>query len=53
MRHYADVSKARGMFGFTASIDIEEGLEKYIGWFTSRGYDYKDLLRQEKVFNWE
>jgi UDP-glucose 4-epimerase len=53
MRHYADVSKAREMFRFAASIDIEEGIEKYINWFTSQGYDYKELLRQEKVFNWE
>jgi UDP-glucose 4-epimerase len=53
MRHYADVSKAQKMFGFTASIDIDEGIEKYIHWFTSQGSDYKKLLQQEKVFNWE
>ena len=53
LRHYAGVIKARDMFGYTASIDIESGIEQYIGWFKAQGYDYEGLLKQDKVFNWE
>lgn len=53
MRHYADVRKAKDMFGFSALVELEEGVEKYIEWFRSRGYDPKELLKQDKIFNWE
>lgn len=52
MRHYADVKKARDMFGYSAQIDIGQGIDKYIEWFTSQGYNYKMLLEQDMVFNW-
>lgn len=52
MRHYADVYKAREMFGYSAGIDIEDGIEKYIDWFISQGYDYKKLLKEDVIFNW-
>jgi UDP-glucose 4-epimerase len=52
MRHYADVTKAKNMFGYSAQISIEQGINKYIEWFTSQGYDYKKLLKQDIVFNW-
>lgn len=53
LRHYADTAKAKRLFGYSASIDIREGLEKYIKWFMAQGYDYKNLLKEDKVFNWE
>ncbi len=53
LRHHAGVIKARDMFGYTALIDIENGIEQYIGWFKAQGYDYEGLLKQDKVFNWE
>jgi len=52
MRHYADISKARRLFGFQPEVDIQEGIGKYIDWFLSKDYDISELLRQEKVFNW-
>lgn len=52
-RHYADVRKARELFGYQATLDIKTGVEKYIHWFLSQGYDYKKLLSQDVVFNWE
>ncbi|MCI0469439.1 MAG: GDP-mannose 4,6-dehydratase, partial [Nitrospirae bacterium] len=52
MRHYADVSKAKDMFGYAAQVNIDEGLEMYIDWFKSQGYDYKELFKRDVVFNW-
>lgn len=52
MRHYADIAKAYKMFGYTPSLDIENGIGRYIEWFTSQRYDYKGLLKQDMVFNW-
>jgi len=53
LRHYAGVIKARDMLGYSASIDIEFGIGKYMEWFQAQGYDYKELLKQDKIFNWE
>jgi len=52
IRHYADTTKAQRLLGYSASIDIEDGIEKYIEWFISQGYDYRKLIEQERVFNW-
>jgi len=52
LRHFASVEKAKRLFGFSADIDIETGIEKYIRWFSSQGYDYKALINKDKVFNW-
>lgn len=52
MRHYADVTKARETFGYSADIDIEDGIGRYIEWFRAQGYDYKELLKKDVVFNW-
>lgn len=52
MRHYADISKAKKLFGYSPEIDIEEGISLYIDWFISKNYDVSELLRQEVVFNW-
>jgi len=36
-RHYADISKARGLLGFDPKIDIHEGLARTVAWFEERG----------------
>lgn len=53
MRHFANVRKAKEIFGYSAEVDIEEGIGQYVRWFTSRGYDYGKLLKQDKVFHWQ
>jgi UDP-glucose 4-epimerase len=52
LRHFANVQKAKNLFGYVADIDIDAGIDKYIKWFTSQGYDYKTLINKDKVFNW-
>ncbi|MEW6585746.1 MAG: GDP-mannose 4,6-dehydratase, partial [Nitrospirota bacterium] len=52
MRHYADISKAKEMFGYSPDVDIEKGICLYIDWFLSQNYDIGRLIKQEVVFNW-
>jgi UDP-glucose 4-epimerase len=52
MRHYADISKAKKLFGFSPVIDIEKGIGLFIDWFLSKKYDISGLLKQEIIFNW-
>jgi UDP-glucose 4-epimerase len=52
MRHYADISKARGLLGFQPEIDIEAGISKYIDWFLLQDYNTSELLKKETIFNW-
>lgn len=52
-RHFADVKKAGKLFGFKAAVGIDEGLDMFIKWFISRGYNMGDLLKEDVVFNWE
>jgi UDP-glucose 4-epimerase len=52
MRHYADISKAKKLLGFSPDIDIEKGIGLYIDWFISKNYDISGLLKQEIIFNW-
>ncbi len=52
MRHYADISKARGLLGFHPEVDIQQGISRYVDWFLSQDYDIPELLKQESVFNW-
>jgi len=51
-RHYASTQKARGMFGFSASIGIEEGIGYFIDWFISQNPDLRRLSEQDVIFNW-
>jgi nucleoside-diphosphate-sugar epimerase len=32
----ADISKARRLLGYEPSVDLEEGLEKTVGWYKSQ-----------------
>jgi len=52
LRHYADISKAKKMFGYNTEVDIENGIGLYIDWFLSQNYDIGQLMKQEIVFNW-
>jgi UDP-glucose 4-epimerase len=52
MRHYADISKAKDMFGYSPEVDIEKGIGLYIDWFLSQNFDIERLMKQEVVFNW-
>lgn len=52
MRHYADPSKAKKLFNYSADIDIEKGIGLYIDWFKSQKHDISELMKRESVFNW-
>ncbi len=52
-RHFAGVEKAKRLFDFTAAIGIDEGLDRFMQWFTSQGYDLGRLMSEDVVFNWE
>lgn len=51
-RHYADISKAGKLIGFSPAIDIEKGISLYIDWFNAQNFDVSGLIRQETIFNW-
>jgi UDP-glucose 4-epimerase len=51
-RHWADVSLARERLGFRAEVGIEEGLQRYLGWFRQTYPDPAACLRDEAVRNW-
>lgn len=51
-RHYADVSKARQLLGFTPTVDIDVGLERYIQWVCEQEPDLESWVKQERVRNW-
>lgn len=36
IRTYADISKAKSMFGYNPSIDIDEGLKRFIKWYLEK-----------------
>ena len=49
LRHYADISKARRMFGFDPQVDIKTGLKLYLEWLDTQEID----LSKEVEFNWK
>jgi UDP-glucose 4-epimerase len=51
-RLHADTRKAMNLFGFSASIKIEDGLEQYISWFKAQYPDPSKLIEQQ-LQNWE
>ena len=52
-RHFAGIQKAERLFGFRATVGIDEGLDMFIKWFTSQGYNLERLAKEDVVFNWE
>lgn len=51
-RHYADTNKAEGLLGFSATVDINEGIDRYIQWVREQQPDLASWMKQEKVQNW-
>jgi UDP-glucose 4-epimerase len=49
---HADIGLAERAMGYRASVPFEEGLEKYIGWF-SETYPDPKLLLEDDVRNWD
>jgi UDP-glucose 4-epimerase len=53
LRHHADVSKLERLTGWRPTIDIEEGLRRYVDWFR-RQYDRpEELLDAVPGRNWQ
>ncbi|MBI5195847.1 MAG: GDP-mannose 4,6-dehydratase [Nitrospirae bacterium] len=52
-RHFADGKKAESLFKFKAAVGIDDGLDMFIKWFISQGYNMSELLKKDIVFNWE
>jgi UDP-glucose 4-epimerase len=48
----ADTSRARELLGFSALIDFEQGLQKYLQWFRAQYPDPSQLL-EDRAQNWE
>ena len=48
----ADTTRARELLHFRASIDFEQGLQRYLEWFRNR-YPDPSLLLEDRVQNWE
>ncbi len=51
LRLHADTRRAEELLGYRAEIDIEQGLEMYLHWFTHHYPDPSALLEEEPV-NW-
>lgn len=51
-RHYANVEKARTLLDFTASLDIEQGLDQYLEWFRRQHPEPHKLLGEVQEQNW-
>jgi UDP-glucose 4-epimerase len=51
-RLHADTTKAKGLFGYGASIEIDDGLKRYVDWFRTQYPDPSKLLEPE-LQNWK
>jgi UDP-glucose 4-epimerase len=49
---HGDVSKAKRLFGYSADVDIEEGLDRYIDWVRLQELDLDAWLMQETARLW-
>lgn len=52
LRLYADTKKAKKEFGYTARIDIEQGVREYLKWFKKTMPNPKDALKFYAEKNW-
>lgn len=52
-RHFADIRKARCILGFEPSTDIQQGIQKYVDWFTKQDIDIQKWASDQYIFNWE
>ena len=53
MRHFADVTKAKDVLGWSAEIPITEGIPRYVEWFRERHPDVAAMAEAEPLRNWE
>lgn len=51
-RHWADIGKAQRLLGYSPTMDLESGLERYIQWIRGKGVDLERWAKQETVQNW-
>jgi UDP-glucose 4-epimerase len=51
-RHYADISKAQRLLGFSPSVDLESGLDRYVQWVEAQDPDLEAWVKQDKTRNW-
>ncbi len=53
LRHFADISKARRVLGFEPRVEIHQGIQHYVDWLLRSEIDPREMLKQEKLRNWE
>jgi UDP-glucose 4-epimerase len=51
-RHYADISKAQRLLGFSPTVAIDLGIDRYIRWVREQNPDLESWVNQERVQNW-
>jgi UDP-glucose 4-epimerase len=53
LRLYANTARAQRLIGFKPTVSLREGLKKLHAWYTSNGHTPDELLKSERVRNWE
>jgi UDP-glucose 4-epimerase len=51
-RHYADTTLARELLGFEGTVDIRDGIRRYIEWFRATGFDPRDTVQEDWDRTW-
>lgn len=51
-RHCADISKAQRLMGYSPTVSIESGIERYIQWAKAQHFDMERWANQERTRNW-
>jgi UDP-glucose 4-epimerase len=51
-RHYADIGKARRLFGYAPSVDFEDGLAKTVAWFRANRIASRAAADASEKPNW-
>ena len=51
-RHFADIGKAQRLMDFAPTIDIDQGIDRYIRWVKAQNPNLKSWMQQEAVQNW-
>lgn len=49
---WADTRKAERLFGYRPSVDIEDGLDRYIAWVREHGPEPLEWVQQQALRNW-
>lgn len=52
LRHYADVSRAATVLGFSADVGIHDGVQRYVSWLVGQGPDVAAWSESEEIRNW-